>query len=83
MVSRPGLFGSSAAIDPTLRGQITDPQQRQLLTSIDGHAKQAALGKIAVLPCTMLICYLFFLAYFRSKGGYQVQHLVAEGAPGD
>ena len=83
VVSRPGLFGSSAAIDPTLRAQITDPQQRQLLTSIDGHAKQAALSKIAVLPCTMLVCYLFFILYFRAKGGYQVQHLAVEGVPGD
>jgi hypothetical protein len=83
VVSRPGLFGSSPAIDPALRTQVTDPQQKQLLTTIDGHAKQAALAKIAVLPCTMLVCYLFFLAYFRAKGGYQVQHLVAEGAPGD
>ena len=83
VVTRPGLFGSSAAIDPALRAQITDPQQRQMLTSIDGHAKQAALAKIAVLPCTMLVCYLFFILYFRAKGGYQVQHLAVEGVPGD
>src|SRR6185503_14569349 len=28
VVSRPGLFGASSAIDPALRSQITDPKQQ-------------------------------------------------------
>lgn len=81
VVSRPGLFGASDAIDPARRAEIADPQHHELLSGIDGRSKQAALGRIAVLPATMLVCYLFFIAHFRAKGGYKVQHLAA-GAGG-
>ncbi len=32
---------------------------------------QATLGKVAVLPAIMLLCYLGLIMHFRSKGGYR------------
>ena len=82
IVQRPGLFGESYAVDPALRGQVTDPKQVDLLNNIETRAKQSALGKIAVLPAIMLVCYLVLIGYFKATGGYRAQHLVAEGVPG-
>jgi MFS family permease len=82
VVARPGVFGESYAVDPAQRALVTDPRQVELLNGIDSRSKQSALGKIAVLPVVMLLCYLFLIAYFRARGGYRAHHLVAEGAPG-
>ena len=82
IVQRPGLFGESYAVDPAQRALVTDPKQIELLTAIDSRAKQAALGKIAILPAIMLLCYLVLIGYFKATGGYRAHHLVAEGVPG-
>ena len=83
IVERPGLFGESYAVDPAQRALITDPKQVELLAAIDSRSKQAALGKIAVLPGIMLICYLVLIGYFKATGGYKAHHLVTAGAPGE
>jgi hypothetical protein len=31
----------------------------------------SALGKMAMFPAFMLVCYLALIAYFKSKGGYK------------
>ena len=80
IVERPGLFGDSYAVDPAKRAQVTDPREQGLLADIDSRTKQSTLGKIAVLPVIMLVCYLVLIAYFKAKGGYKAEHLVAEGA---
>jgi len=80
IVERPGLFGESYAVDPAQRASVTDPNQLALLAAIDSRTKQATLGKIAVLPSIMLLCYLILIGYFKVKGGYRAEQLVAEGA---
>jgi MFS family permease len=80
IVERPGLFGESYAVDPAQRAQVTDPNQLALLAAIDSRTKQATLGKIAVLPSIMLVCYLILIGYFKVKGGYRAEQLVAESA---
>jgi hypothetical protein len=79
-VERPGLFGESFAIDPAKRAQITDPREQALLAEIDSRTKQATLGKIAVLPAIMLLCYVGLIFYFKSTGGYKAEQLVAEAS---
>jgi MFS family permease len=60
-----------------------DPQygrlsrQNALLAEIDARTKQGTLGKIAILPTIMLVCYLGLIAYFRSIGGYRATHLAS------
>jgi hypothetical protein len=83
IVQRPGLFGDSFAVDPALRAQVSDPKQVDLLTNIETRAKQSALGKIAVLPSIMFVCYLVLILYFKTIGGYKAHHLVVEAVPGE
>ena len=71
--------GSSFAVDPAQRAQISDPRQQALLAQIDSRTKQAALGKIAVLPAIMLVCYLILIGYFKAKGGYRAEQLTVGG----
>lgn len=80
IVERPGMFGESFAIDPAKRAQITDPREQALLAEIDSRTKQATLGKIAVLPGIMLLCYVGLILYFKSTGGYRAEQLMAESA---
>jgi MFS family permease len=86
--SRPGLFGESFALDPAKRTELTsqlaaDPQntelQRQVNTinDVEHRTKQGTLGKIAVLPAIMLLCYLTLILYFKARGGYRPEHLTA------
>ena len=36
---------------------------------------QSTLGKVAVLPTLMFLCYLALIFYFKSRGGYRQVHL--------
>jgi MFS family permease len=89
--SRPGLFGESFALDPAKRNELTsqlqaDPQntelQRQVNTinDVEHRTKQGTLGKIAVLPAIMLLCYLTLILYFKARGGYRPEHLTTASA---
>jgi len=73
-VMRPGLFGDSYALDPALRAALP-PDQAELVAAADRATKQATLGKIAILPAIMLVCYLGLIAWFASRGGYRITSL--------
>ncbi|MEA2735134.1 MAG: hypothetical protein QOE14_1585 [Humisphaera sp.] len=53
--------------------------QREQFKQIQGETKQGTLATFAILPTIMLICYLGLIAYFKSKGGYQIEHLTMTG----
>jgi MFS family permease len=102
VVTRPGLFGESFAIDPAQRARLAGElaasearlrssvaedshhrelaRQTALLTALDSRTKQATLGRIALLPVIMLVCYLALIAYFRAAGGYRAVRLLPEAA---
>jgi hypothetical protein len=67
-------------------GVATDPhylelsRQNALLAALDSRTKQATLGKIALLPAIMLLCYLGLIAYFRAAGGYRAERLLPHAA---
>lgn len=58
-----------------------DPQHQELvrqdglLVALDSRTKQATLGKIALLPVIMLVCYLGLIMYFKAAGGYKAERL--------
>lgn len=64
---------SGATPDPTRVNELT--RQTTLLASLDSQTKQQTLGRIAILPVIMLVCYLGLMAYFRAAGGYRAEHL--------
>ena len=76
LTQKAGVFGDSEGLDPAKRAQLTDAQQINTVNQIEHRTKQASLGKIAILPFIMLLCYLGLIAYFRARGGYKAHHLV-------
>jgi MFS family permease len=86
---RPGLFGESFALDPAKRAELdgraaadaqnpTLQSQVNTITTIEHRTKQGTLGKIAVLPAIMFVCYLALIAYFRGRGGYKPKQILHE-----
>jgi MFS family permease len=93
IAERDGLFGTSFALDPARRTALAEReatasgpekaalgQQLALLTAIDSRTKQHTLGKIAVLPTLMFLCYLGLIAYFAARGGYRPKSILEEDA---
>ncbi len=52
----------------------------EAIDKVDRESKQAALAKIAILPCIMFLCYLILVLYFRAKGGYRAEVLTGHAA---
>jgi MFS family permease len=73
--TREGLFGESEALDPMKRAEVADPQAAATITGVDARTKQATLGRIAILPAIMLLCYIGLILYFRSRGGYRAKDI--------
>ena len=93
IAQRAGLFGVSYALDPARRAALAEreaaatgtekatlAQQLALLTRIDAQTKQRTLGKIAILPTLMFLCYLGLIAYFSARGGYRPKSILEEDA---
>lgn len=102
VVTRPGLFGESFAVDPAERARLAEElaaseagvrsgsvstdgagelsRQAALLAALDSRTKQATLGRIALLPVMMLVCYLALIVYFRAAGGYRAERLLPQPA---
>jgi MFS family permease len=55
------------------------PDQQDQFKQIQGQTKQGTLATFAILPTIMLICYIGLIVYFKSRGGYKVQHLEMSG----
>ncbi len=86
IVAKPGMFGLSHVLDKEKLQQLeakakTDKQAAAMLKKLQQlriRARQATLAKIAVLPAVMFVCYLLLIFYFRAKGGYRPQTLLAK-----
>lgn len=70
------VFGQYVAVDPEKVKTLNETEQKEIET-ISADAKKQALLTVAIFPAIMLVSYLGLIAYFKSKGGYQVQHLDA------
>lgn len=90
IVTRPGLFGESLAMDAVERTRLGNEfsaatpgsaeaveltRQIDLIAEIDSRTKQGTLARIAVLPAIMALCYLILLGYFRRQGGYRPKEI--------
>jgi MFS family permease len=79
VVEKTGLLGAYNSLDQERKAAL--PQdQRDLIDQVVGQAQQSTLGKIAILPAIMFVCYLLLIGYFRSKGGYKAQVLTGHEA---
>lgn len=65
------LLGDYKAIDPVKSAAITETADAEAIKSATTTGQFSALGKMAIFPAFMLVCYLGLIAYFRSRGGYK------------
>lgn len=50
-------------------------EDKSIIAGVQGEAKKLALRGVMYLPLIMLVCYIFLIFYFRSKGGYKAEEL--------
>ncbi len=65
-------------LDKTAVAALPEAQQQQF-SGIQSATKQGTLATFAILPAIMFICYVGLIIYFRSRGGYKIQHLEMSG----
>jgi MFS family permease len=65
-------------LDQAKLALLPDTQKAEV-EAIRGDTKQTTLRIVAILPAIMFVCYVGLIIYFRSRGGYRVQHLEMSG----
>lgn len=68
------VFGPYRDLDSGKVEKLTAADKKQY-DEIKDHAGKNVLLVAAVLPFTMLLCYLGLIIYFRARGGYKAQEL--------
>jgi hypothetical protein len=71
------LLGDYDAIDPAKAAVITDAAGQDALAAATKAGQFGALGKMAMFPAFMFVCYIGMILYFRSKGGYKAVQIGA------
>ena len=79
-VEKSYLLGPYRAIDPVKSAAVTDEKSLAEIKAATTAGQFSALGKMAVFPAFMLVCYLALIAYFKTKGGYKPVQLSGDGA---
>jgi len=69
------LLGDYQAIDPVKAAAITDETATAAIQTAQTASQFDALGKMAMFPAFMLLCYIGLLLYFKSRGGYKAVDL--------
>jgi MFS family permease len=69
------LLGAYKAIDPVKSAAITKAADAEAIKTATTTGQFSALGKMAIFPAFMLICYLGLILHFRSRGGYKPVNL--------
>ncbi len=80
LIEKQYLLGPYRAIDPEKTKAVADPAGAEALAAAAKAGQFEALGKMALFPVFMLVCYGALLVYFRSRGGYRAVELPASGA---
>ena len=80
LVDKSYLGLSYQALDGDKVAAITDEAAKGDVEEAKKAGQFDALGKIAILPAFMLICYLILFFYFKSRGGYKAEVLTGHAA---
>lgn len=70
-VQKKYLLGDYKAIDPAKSNTVTEAASTEAIKTATTTGQFSALGKMAMFPAFMLVCYLALILYFRGKGGYK------------
>ena len=74
------LLGKYHAIDPDKTALVTDDATKEAIKSASTTGQFSALGKMAMFPAFMLVCYIALILYFKTKGGYKPVELAGSSA---
>ena len=74
------ILGEYDSVDPEKKAALTVEADVQAVAEATGKGQFAALGKMAMFPTFMLLCYLALIGYFKSQGGYKAVEIQAETA---
>jgi MFS family permease len=74
------LLGKYTAFNAETLGALPEAVRAQV-NEVKERETQGALGKMAMFPAFMLVCYIGLIFYFKSQGGYKPKSL--GGALGD
>ncbi|MBE7495447.1 MAG: MFS transporter [Verrucomicrobiaceae bacterium] len=70
-VDKSYVLGAYKAIDPEKAAAVTAEVDKALIAEATKGGQFTALGKMAMFPTFMLVCYLAMFFYFKSRGGYK------------
>jgi hypothetical protein len=70
-------FGEYEAVAPE-KVETLPAEEKSAVTAASDAAKKEALKTVCIFPAIMILSYLGLMAYFKSRGGYQAEHLTAE-----
>ncbi|MEY4387334.1 MAG: hypothetical protein RLY20_2617 [Verrucomicrobiota bacterium] len=65
------LISAYKAIDPEKVAKLTEDAPKTEVATAVTTGKFGALGKMAMFPAFMLVCYIALIGYFKTKGGYK------------
>jgi hypothetical protein len=57
-------------LDQTKLETLPEAEKAEVRSALEAN-NQATLGKVAILPVIMCICYILLIIYFQSRGGYR------------
>jgi MFS family permease len=69
------VLGEYRAIDPDKAATLTSESDKAAVAAATTAGQFSALGKMAMFPAFMLLCYIALIFYFKSRGGYEAVHL--------
>ena len=61
----------AAKLNQAIDGASNKKLLNGLIEKLKANGTQKALSTIIIFPVIMLICFLFLIFYFQSKGGYK------------
>ncbi len=79
-VEKKYLLGNYHAIDPVKSAAVTEAAASEDIKNATTTGQFSALGKMAMFPAFMLVCYIALLVYFKGKGGYKAVELAGSPA---
>jgi MFS family permease len=75
------LLGNYRAVDP-VKSAAAEGENKEVIKDATITGQFSALGKMAMFPAFMLVCYVGLIFYFRGKGGYKPVQLATSSGDG-
>jgi MFS family permease len=79
-VEKKYLLGKYQAIDPIRSAAVISSADKETVKTAITTGQFSALGKMALFPAFLLVCYGALILYFKSRGGYKAVQLAPVAA---